>query len=89
VNTSDPASIDAYLGEYPVAQLMAPLIANAAGTLVGAGAAARLAVARPLVPAMAIGLAFFMGGIAAVRMMSSTPAWFAVLDLVVAYLPMA
>ena len=29
-----------------------------------------------------------LGGIAAVRMMPSTPAWFAALDLGVAYLPM-
>lgn len=89
MNTSDPASIDAHLGGYSVAQLMAPLIAHAAGTLVGTGAAARLAAARPLVPAMAVGLAFFMGGIAAVRMMPSTPAYVAALDLGVAYLPMA
>ena len=89
VNVSDPARIDAHLGEYSVPQLLAPFVAHAVGTLVGAAMAARLAASRPLVPALAVGGMFLLGGIAAVRMMPSTPAWFAVLDLVVAYVPMA
>jgi hypothetical protein len=88
VDVSDPASINAHLGEYSVAQLLAPFVAHAAGTLVGAVAAARLSAGRPLVAALAVGGIFLLGGIAAVRMMPATPTWFAVLDLGVAYLPM-
>lgn len=88
VDVSDPASINAHLGEYSVVQLLAPFVAHAAGTLVGAVAAARLAATRPLAAALAVGGIFLLGGIAAVRMMPATPTWFAVLDLGVAYLPM-
>jgi hypothetical protein len=68
---------------------MAPFAAHAVGTLAGAIAAARIAAHRPLVPAMAVGGVFLLGGIAAVRMMPATPAWFAAVDLGLAYLPMA
>ena len=88
VDVSDPASIDAHLREYSVPQLLAPFVAHAVGTLVGAVAAARLAAKGPLAAALAVGGVFMLGGIAAVRMMPATPTWFAVLDLGVAYLPM-
>jgi hypothetical protein len=88
VDVSDPASIDVHLREYSVPQLLAPFVAHAVGTLVGAAAAARLAATRPLAAALAVGGVFMLGGIAAVRMMPSTPAWFAALDLGAAYLPM-
>ena len=88
VDVSDPASINAHLGEYSVVQLLAPFVAHAAGTLVGAVVAARLSARRPLAAALAVGGVFLLGGIAAVRMMPATPTWFAVLDLGAAYLPM-
>lgn len=65
-----------------------PFLAHAAGTLVGAAVAARIAAGRPRLLAMVIGLVFLAGGLANVLMLPA-PMWFNVLDLVVAYLPMA
>ncbi len=89
VDVNDIASINAHIGEYSVAQLMAPFLAHALGTLVGALVAARIAVSHHMLLAMLIGIAFLAGGIMAVRMIPNSPAWFSALDLAVAYLPMA
>ena len=89
VDVNDVASINAHMPEYSVPQLLVPFVAHAAGTLAGATLAARLAATRRNALAFAIGAVFMAGGVAAVRMIESTPAWFAVLDLGMAYLPMA
>ncbi len=65
-----------------------PFLAHALGTLVGAFFAARIAATRKSVFAMAIGIIFLLGGIAAARMIPA-PNWFIATDLLVAYLPMA
>ncbi len=65
-----------------------PFLAHALGTLVGAFIAAAIAASHQLKFALAIGVLFLTGGIAACFMIPA-PAWFIVLDLVVAYLPMA
>ena len=65
-----------------------PFLAHALGTLVGAFLAAKLAASKHLVMAMIIGVFTLAGGIAAVFMIPA-PTWFIVLDLVMAYLPMA
>ncbi|MGH8854693.1 MAG: hypothetical protein ACREWI_10485 [Telluria sp.] len=67
---------------------LSPFLAHALGTLVGALVAARLAPRRSRYLAMSVGLLFLAGGCAAVAMLPS-PLWFAVTDLVLAYLPMA
>jgi len=46
-------------------------------------------VNRTLINAMAIGFAFLAGGVMMVLMLPATPVWFILLDLIVAYLPMA
>lgn len=66
-----------------------PFLAHALGTLVGAYFVTRVRVNRPLVNAMAIGFAFLAGGVMMVLTLPQTPLWFILLDLVVAYLPMA
>ena len=66
-----------------------PFLAHALGTLVGAWVAARLAVSYHMVLALVVGLFFLAGGYMAVRMIPNAPLWFDVLDLVVAYVPMA
>jgi hypothetical protein len=66
---------------------VAPFLAHALGTLAGAFVAARLAATRKLVLALVVGVAFLCGGVANVFMLPA-PAWFVVLDLVGAYLPM-
>jgi hypothetical protein len=65
-----------------------PFLAHALGTLAGAALAARLAASYQQAIALSIGAFFLLGGIAAVFMVPA-PLWFIVLDLVLAYLPMA
>jgi len=65
-----------------------PFLAHALGTLAGAFFAARIAATRKSVFAMAIGIIFLLGGIAAARMIPA-PTWFIAMDLLLAYLPMA
>ncbi|MBA5629917.1 hypothetical protein [Moheibacter lacus] len=71
-------------GEY----FIFPFLAHAVGTLVGAIVAAGIAATHKMKFALAIGVLFLIGGIAACFMIPA-PAWFIVLDLVVAYIPMA
>jgi hypothetical protein len=65
-----------------------PFLAHALGTLVGALVAHLVAATRKQTCAWLVGAVFLAGGIAAARMIPA-PAWFVVLDLVGAYLPMA
>lgn len=65
----------------------APWLAHALGTLVGAFTAAKLAATQKMFFAVGIGFFFLLGGIMMVSMIGG-PLWFAVLDLVGAYLPM-
>lgn len=65
-----------------------PFLAHALGTLAGALAAYLIAASHKAKFAYAIGVVFLCGGIAACFMIPA-PAWFMLLDLVVAYLPMA
>ena len=67
---------------------LAPFLAHALGTLVGAIIAALLAVSHRAVLAYAVGALFLVGGIAA-SMMIPAPTWFIALDLLTAYIPMA
>jgi hypothetical protein len=64
-----------------------PFIAHALGSLVGAYVAAIIAASHKMKFALGIGAFFLIGGIINVFMLPS-PAWFAVLDLVCAYIPM-
>jgi len=65
-----------------------PFLAHALGTFAGAFIAAIIAASHKMKLALLIGVFFLIGGIANVFMLPS-PTWFAVLDLVGAYLPMA
>lgn len=65
-----------------------PFLAHAMGTLVGAFVAAKIAATKKMTMALLIGVFFFIGGAINVSMLGG-PLWFTVLDLVVAYLPMA
>jgi len=89
VDIMDIASINAHIHEYSFVALMVPFMAHALGTLVGAFTAVKIAVSRHLQFALIIGVIFLFGGIDAVRQIPNAPLWFDVLDLVVAYLPMA
>lgn len=89
VDIMDIASINAHIHEYTFAAFMVPFAAHALGTLAGAFLTAKLAATRHLPLALIIGGVTLLGGIDAVRQIPNAPLWFDVLDLVVAYLPMA
>lgn len=65
-----------------------PFLAHAVGTFLGAVLAYRIAASHKMRFAFVIGAVFFGGGLAA-GFMIPAPGWFIVLDLLLAYLPMA
>lgn len=65
-----------------------PFLAHALGTFVGALVAALIAANHKMKFALGIGVFFLAGGIASVFMLPS-PLWYSVVDLGLAYLPMA
>lgn len=65
-----------------------PFLAHALGTLVGAFVAAKIAATRKMSMALIIGGFFLIGG-SINSFMLGGPVWFTVLDLAVAYIPMA
>ena len=67
---------------------MSPFVAHAVPSLVGGLVAALIAANHKLTFALVVGGLHLIGGILAAFMIPA-PAWFVVLDLVVAYLPMA
>jgi hypothetical protein len=69
------------------ANFIAPWLAHALGTLVGAFIAAKVAACHSMKFALGIGVFFLLGGILMVSMFGG-PVWFTVLDLIGAYLPM-
>jgi hypothetical protein len=88
VDVSDTESLKASMHLFEPKNFLFPYLAHALGTLVGAFLVAKLAVSRHLQLAMIIGFFFFFGGVASVMMLPS-PAWFARLDIITAYIPMA
>lgn len=65
-----------------------PFLAHAMGTCAGAAVTALLAASGQLALALVIGVVFLAGGVANTVMLPG-PAWFNVLDMVGAYIPMA
>lgn len=65
-----------------------PFLAHALGTFAGALLAGLIAASHKMTFAFVIGIFFLAGGIASVFMLPS-PTWFTVVDLVIAYIPMA
>lgn len=65
-----------------------PFLAHALGTFAGAFLATKLAANHHRKFALGIGFFFLAGGISSVVMLPS-PIWFSILDLTLAYIPMA
>jgi len=65
-----------------------PFLAHALGTLVGAIIAGLVAVNNKMKFSLAIGVLFLLGGIM-INYMLPGPTWFAALDILLAYIPMA
>ena len=65
-----------------------PFLAHAFGTLVGAIIAGLIAANHKMKFSLSIGGLFLVGGIL-INFMLPGPTWFAILDIIVAYIPMA
>ena len=78
---------NAHLLEIP--HLISVFLAHGLGTLVGAFLAAKIGVSRHLLLSMIIGVLFLLGGIAINAMLNFTPLSFSILDILLAYNPMA
>ena len=87
VDASDGESLKAAMHLFQPINFVFPFLAHAVGTLAGAIVAGLIAANRKMLFAIVIGFVFLIGGI----MMAidlPAPAWFIVLDLVLAYIPM-
>lgn len=87
VDPTDMESLKENMHLFEAKHFIFPFLAHALGTLAGAFLAAKLAASHHMNIALGIGAFFLLGGITNVMMLPA-PTWFAVLDLVVAYIPM-
>jgi hypothetical protein len=88
IDTSTTEGLKAAMPLFELKHFIFPFLAHAIGTLVGAWLAALVAATNKLTFAMIIGCFFFLGGLYMVVVVPS-PVWFTLLDLVLAYIPMA
>lgn len=88
VDTSDLESIKSAMNLYQPKHFIFPFLAHAIGTFFGAVIAAKIAVSAQTKVALVVGIIFLYGGFSMVMQLPS-PLWFNLLDLVVAYIPMA
>ena len=88
VDMNSMAGLQAALPGLPATYLLPALLAHALGTLCGAWLASRVLPPQYWQGAAVIGLAFLTGG-AMMAWSLPAPLWFELLDLVLAYLPMA
>jgi hypothetical protein len=88
---ADMTTVEGLTAAMPLLQpkhFIAPFLAHAIGTLVGALIAYLIAASYRNVLAYVVGVLFLIGGISACFLIPA-PTWFMALDLIVAYLPMA
>jgi len=83
----DPNDLNTY-GLLQAKHLLSPFVAHAVPSVVGGLVAALIAASHKMAFALVVGGLHLIGGIAAAFMIPA-PVWFIVLDLGLAYLPMA
>ena len=88
VHPADMESLKESMHLFRPRQFIMPFLAHALGTLAGAFLAAKIAGSHKLKFALLIGVFFLVGGVINAFMLPA-PAWFIILDLVLAYIPMA
>lgn len=88
MNVNDMESIKANAHLFEPKHFIMPFLAHALGSLVGGLLAGLIAASRKMTFALVVGFVHLLGGIAATLIIPA-PVWFIVLDLVVAYVPMA
>lgn len=87
----DPDNMDALVAVMPTLSyeyFIFPFLAHALGTFSGAIVASLIAFNNKMKFALVVGVLFLIGGIM-VNYMIPGPTWFAVMDIVLAYIPMA
>jgi uncharacterized membrane protein YqgA involved in biofilm formation len=87
-DTSTTEGLQAVILLYEPKHFLFPFLAHALGTLVGAFVAAKISPNYGFKLAMVVGLFYLVAGIYMVIILPS-PLWFDILDLAIAYLPMA
>ena len=87
VDVTDMESLARSMHLFGPEHFIAPFLAHALGTLVGAIVAALLAASYNMRMALIVGGFFLLGGITNVFLLPA-PLWFDVLDVAAAYLPM-
>ena len=65
-----------------------PFLAHALGTFVGAFIAYKIAATNKMMLALLVGVVFLIGGLA-MTFMVPAPSWFIMVDIVLAYIPVA
>jgi len=88
VDPSDMAALAEAMPTLSHEYFIFPFLGHALGTLVGAIIAGVIAATNKMKYALAVGVLFLLGGLV-VNYMLPGPTWFAILDIVGAYLPMA
>lgn len=87
VDPTNMESLKANMHLFQPKHFIMPFLAHALGVLVGAFIAAKIGASHQMKLALGIGAFFLIGGVTNVMMLPA-PTWFAVLDVVGAYIPM-
>ncbi|MDG2052538.1 MAG: hypothetical protein P8J69_02020 [Flavobacteriaceae bacterium] len=88
VEFNDLDSLATLMSTLDPAYFIFPFLVHALGTIVGALIAGRIATTHKMKFSLAIGVLFLLGGIM-VNFMIPGPYWFALADILIAYIPMA
>ncbi len=88
MDPNDIEQIKAIMPTLPLQNFIMPFLAHALGTLLAAFIACKLAKGNKMIVAIVVGGLFFIGGIM-INMKVGGPIWFIVVDLLIAYFPMA
>ncbi|MCH8559041.1 MAG: hypothetical protein LAT84_14560 [Balneolia bacterium] len=88
VDTSSAEALREGIHLFGPLNFLVPFLAHAVGTFAGAFLASLISATGKMRAAMIVGFVFLAGGITA-SILIPAPAWFIILDLLIAYLPMA
>ncbi len=88
VDLNDMEALAEVMPDLGAKHFIFPFLAHALGTLVGAAVAAYIAISHKIRFALIVGLIFFISGIIACFMIPA-PIWYVIVDVLLAYIPMA
>ncbi len=88
IDTSNMEALAETLPTLEFEYFIFPFLAHALGTLFGAAIAFKIAASHQMKMALSVGILFLIGGIM-VNYLLPGPTWFAVTDILIAYIPMA